>query len=390
MVNPNESLVFVIEKNPVPYDLSGAAGSNRATTRSMLNADDDLDAIKAWLARYADKATTYDSYRKEAERLILWSIQERKKPVSSLEHQDLQAYQQFLKAPSPNERWIMAGKKVSRSDPAWKPFTGPLSISSQRQAMLILNGMFNWLYRAGYLASNPWVFLKVPKIKQEGRLVRFLEEDLWLEVKQTIEAMPREALREREHYSRTRWLITLLYLTGLRISEVTNCSMGNFYHRKSEFGDQQWWLEITGKGDKTRVIPVSDELMIELGRYRRELGLYPTPQEGDITPLLLPIGAKPRRLSRGSVHEIVKGVFGHAATRLETKGGIAVGKIARLKKASTHWLRHTAGSEMASNMDIRFVRDNLGHSSLTTTNVYLHSDENQRHKATVESHKIKW
>lgn len=83
-------------------------------------------------------------------------------------------------------------------------------------------------------------------------------------------------------------------------------------------------------------------------------------------------------------------VFKRAASRLEDKGGEAVAKIARLNKASTHWLRHTAGSEMASNMDIRFVRDNLGHTSLTTTNVYLHSDNNQRHKITVEKHKIKW
>lgn len=390
MANPNESQVFVFEQNPVHDALSGAAGTNRASVRSMLNADDDVSAVKAWLSRYADKATTYESYRKEAERLIMWSHQERKKPVSSLEHEDLQAYQQFLRNPTPKARWVMIGKKVSRTDPGWKPFTGALSASSQRQAMLILNGMFNWLYRAGYLASNPWVFLKVPKAKQEGRLIRFLEDDLWVEVKLAIETMPKEAHREREHYSRARWLITLLYLTGMRISEVTTCTMGNFYNRKSECGDQQWWLEITGKGDKTRVIPVSDELIVEIARYRRELGLYQTPQEGDPTPLLLPIGGKQRHLTRSSVHEIIKMVFKRAASRLEDKGGEAVAKIARLNKASTHWLRHTAGSEMASNMDIRFVRDNLGHTSLTTTNVYLHSDNNQRHKITVEKHKIKW
>ena len=63
----------------------------------------------------------------------------------------------------------------------------------------------------------------------------------------------------------------------------------------------------------------------------------------------------------------------------------------RLKAASAHWMRHTAGSNMTSgDMDIRHVRDNLGHESIATTNYYLHSEDDKRHKDTEEHHKLNW
>jgi site-specific recombinase XerD len=52
-----------------------------------------------------------------------------------------------------------------------------------------------------------------------------------------------------------------------------------------------------------------------------------------------------------------------------------------LEKASAHWLRHSAGSHMADQkIDLRTVRDNLGHASLTTTSIYLHVDDDRRHQ----------
>jgi hypothetical protein len=55
--------------------------------------------------------------------------------------------------------------------------------------------------------------------KAKPRVTRFLEDDLWQAVKTSIAAMPRDTAREQEHYARVRWLISLLYLMGLRISE---------------------------------------------------------------------------------------------------------------------------------------------------------------------------
>ena len=55
-------------------DLDGRRGTNRANERMQGAAHIDLDALRAWLARFADTKTTFDNYRKEAERLVLWSV----------------------------------------------------------------------------------------------------------------------------------------------------------------------------------------------------------------------------------------------------------------------------------------------------------------------------
>lgn len=375
-------------------ELDGQAGANRAIGgRPQIAAQNDVDAIKAWLARFTDTPTTFTSYRKEAERLLLWSVIELGKPLSSLTHEDLLAYQRFLGDPQPAERWIMkAGRKWSRFDPDWRPFAGSLAPTSQRQAIVILNTLFSWLVNAGYLAGNPLSLSRQRQRKAKPRITRFLDEDLWLEVKASIESMPRETDRECEHYFRVRWLFSLLYICGLRISEVTENTMGGFFCRRDKDGEERWWLEITGKGDKTRIVPATNELMVELTRYRREKGLVPLPLHGEATPLLLPIGGgKQRPLTRSSLHLIVKEVFGRAARRIEERGTDFVSRAQLLRAGSAHWLRHTAGSNMAGGeMDLRYVRDNLGHESISTTSKYLHSEDDLRHKATEEKHRIGW
>ena len=375
-----------------PSTIDGSSGINRAKgNRPQIAANNDLDAIKVWLARYSDTKTTFDSYRKEAERLLLWSVAELGKPLSSLTHEDFLVYQRFLGNPQPADRWIMTKRKVARIDPTWRPFAGALSPTSQRQAIVILNSMFSWLVNAGYLAGNPLSLSRNRQRKAKPRITRFLDEDLWSEVKLTIESMPRETNREREHYYRIRWLFSLLFISGIRVSEVTQNTMGGFFSRKDKSSESRWWLEITGKGDKTRIVPATNELMLELGRYRREMGFAINPIEGESTPLLLPIGGKQRRMTRSAIQLILKQVFKKTAKRLLQRGPDLITQVARLLAASAHWMRHTAGSNMtSSNMDIRHVRDNLGHESLTTTNNYLHSEDDKRHQDTEENHRLNW
>jgi hypothetical protein len=62
------------------------------------------------------------------------------------------------------------------------------------------------------------------------------------------------------------------------------------FGRRDQDGEERWWLEVLGKGDKLRIIPAMNELMVELARYRRELSYPPYPVPGESTPLLLPIG----------------------------------------------------------------------------------------------------
>jgi site-specific recombinase XerD len=388
-VIPAITTIDLIKLSP---ELDGSNGANRAIgNRPQITVNTDTDAIKVWLARYFDTKTTFDNYRKEAERLLLWSVIALGKPLSSLSHEDFLVYQRFLANPIPAERWIMTKRKVARDDPKWRPFAGPLSPTSQRQAIVILNGMFSWLVNAGYLAGNPLSLSRNRQRKAKPRVTRFLDEDLWKEVKLTIESMPRETNREREHYQRVRWLFSLLYITGVRVSEVTQNTMGGFFNRKNKSSESIWWLEITGKGDKTRIVPATNELMLELNRYRREMGLSLNPIEGEVTPLLLPIGGKQRAMTRSAIHQILKQVFSDTAKRLQERGPDFMLQAAKLEAASAHWMRHTAGSNMTSgDMDIRHVRDNLGHESISTTNNYLHSEDDKRHQDTEEKHRLKW
>lgn len=376
----------------LPDQLDGRTGSNRSTLgHAQIAAQTDIEALKAWLARFLDTRTTFDSYRKESERLLLWATLELGKPLSSLTHEDLLVYQRFLADPQPVERWVMkAGRKWSRFDPDWRPFAGPLAPTSQRQAIIILNTMFSWLVNAGYLAGNPLSLSRQRQRKAKPRITRFLDDELWLEVKTTIETMPRETDREREHFHRVRWLFSLLYICGLRISEVIENTMGAFFCRRDSEGEERWWLEISGKGDKIRLVPATAELIAELSRYRRENGLSPFPLPGEPTPLLLPIGGKQRSLTRSAVHLIVKEVFTRTASRIRDRG-VEFERLANLvDDASAHWMRHTAGSNMADTMDLRHVRDNLGHSSISTTNTYLHTEDDQRHKETEAKHRLGW
>jgi integrase/recombinase XerD len=398
MNNQNIILAIAIEPAPLekvalPSDLDGSRGANRAVgNRPQVAARNDIDAIKAWLARFHDTKTTFDNYRKEAERLLLWSTIQLGKSFSSLTHEDLLAYQSFIADPQPAGRWIMRdGRKFARAHPEWRPFAGPLSPTSRRQAIVILNTLFSWLVNAGYLAGNPLSLSRQRDRKAKRRVTRYIEEALWSEVKSTIEQMPRETARQREHYFRLRWLFSLMYLCGVRISEIVENSMGSFLRRKDKDGEDQWWLEVLGKGGTPRIVPATSELMAELARYRREKGLSAAPIPGEEIPLLLPIGEKRRHLTRGGLHAIVKNVFEQTAARMRLKGPDFQADADRMMAASAHWLRHTAATDMTNgDIDLLFVRDNLGHSSISTTDIYLHTLDDRRHSETEKRHKINW
>ncbi len=396
----NQNAVLPAAAGPAPLenvalsiDLDGSHGSNRAAgNRPQIAATNDVDAIKAWLARFHDTKTTFDNYRKEAERLLLWSTLQLGKALSSLTHEDLLMYQVFLENPQPATRWIMRdGRKFARAHPEWRPFAGPLSPASRRQAFIILNTLFSWLVSAGYLAGNPLSLSRQRGRKSKRRITRYLDDRLWREVKLTVEQMPKDTDRQREHYFRLRWLFSLMYICGLRISEIVENSMGGFLLRKDQDGEDQWWLEVLGKGDVLRIVPATSELMVELARYRREKGLSAVPVPGEDIPLLLPIGDQRRHLTRGGLHAIIKKVFEQTAARLRMKDEDFEADADRIMAASAHWLRHTAATDMANgDVDLLFVRDNLGHSSISTTDIYLHALDDERHATTEKNHKVSW
>lgn len=327
-----------IDALTVPAALDGRTGTNRSSSaHPQIAATNDLDAVRAWLARFVDTPTTFQNYRKEAERLLLWAVIACGKPLSSLTHEDLVVYRQFLLAPAPAKLWCAnGGRKHPRDDPRWRPFYGPLSAASQRQALVILNVMFSWLVQAGYLAGNPLALSRQRQRRPAPRVTRHLGQPLWQSVKDAIAAMPRDDARAGFHADRARWLFTLLYLGGLRITEAADTTMGQFFCRRDADGRDRWWLDVTGKGGRQRLVPATDEMMAELSRYRRAHGLPALPSDGEATPLVLPVGQARKPLTRAALHRIVKQVFRHAADRLRANGEAGAQQARVLEQASAH------------------------------------------------------
>jgi len=377
----------------IPSNLNGNKGSNRAIGKPVqISASNDLQAIHAWLACFADTKTTFSNYRKEAERLYLWAVFQLGKPVSSLTHEDLLIYKRFIQDPQPRDQWVSnGGRKYARNHDLWRPFYRALSPASQRQAMVILNVMFAWLVNAGYLAGNPLSLSRQRAKKAPPRITRYLDPWLWQEVKDHIATMPKDSSREKSHYFRTRWLFTILYLGGLRISEISKNNMGCFFCQRNKEGFERWWLEILGKGDKVRLVPATAEMMAELAQYRKSLGFTPYPSTSEEIPLVLSIGKSMKPLTRSALHIIIKKAFTETAVGLRLRGDEYIARADLIEQASAHWLRHTAGSHMADQeIDIRLIRDNLGHESLNTTSQYLHADDDKRHFETEQGHHIDW
>lgn len=373
--------------------LNGSRGTNR-TISSTLRANNDIDAIAAWIDT-VQVQTTKQSYLKEAVRLILWAQHQRRLAVSSLTHEDFMEYRKFLANPLPAEKWI--GKKLPRQDPNWKPFERPLSKASCNQSFIIINSMFNWLVDARYLAANPIALMKRQKARSSGEIARFLPGSIWDEVMLTISELPEKTTRQVKAKARLRWIFALLFLTGMRISEMLNNTMGSFYSKEDSQGHLKWWLEVTGKGDKTRKIPVTADLLSELQRYREANDLKAYPATREKTPLVLPIIERDssnydeeKPMARSRVHTLIKDLFNKTAKRYKDRGPEFDEQAARLRSASAHWLRHTSASHQASRSDLIVVRDNLGHSNIQTTNAYLHQEDELRHQATEESFKGAW
>lgn len=408
--------VSFLERNSSMLVHDGRSGSNRSSVSGrIIDADDDLSAISAWLRLVINKKSTFDSYRKEAERLILWATVQLGKPFSSLNHDDMMDYKAFLADPQPASRWIMTGKRLPRNSENWRPFCKPLIESSIAQSMNIIGSLFSWLVKAKYLNDNPLSLSRARGKRVAPRITRYLEDDVWAEVKRTILMLPEDPGGGATNKIRTKWLFTLLFVCGLRITEVASNSMGSFFLRRDRDGNHLWWLEVLGKGGKKRLVPATNELMAVLSEYRVSKGLSAMPVVGESTPIFMASGNSYSSLKRSTIHVIVKEVFALTSRRMveESNRLIARGLLPgvtpaealdlqqkaawlknsgqRVASASAHWLRHTAGSNMVNNGgSLIFARDNLGHESIATTSGYLHSDDDDRHRGTENHHHINW
>jgi len=96
-------------------------------------------------------------------------------------------------------------------------------------------------------------------------------------------------------------------------------------------------------------------------------------------------------MARTAVHEIVKAVMRSTAQRLRlSNDSEAAAAAAHIEQASTHWMRHTAGTRQSDLVDLKAVRDNLSHADIATTNTYVHTEDDVRHDATPDAHWTGW
>lgn len=368
-----------MERAPISAALSsvndGREGSNRSRSGNcQLTASNDIEAVNAWLGEYAGRTNTLRSYQKEVERLLLWAVRSRGKALSSLTREDLLAYEEFLG--DPTDDW--SSRELPRHGSNRRLLEGPLSAASVRHAMGILSGLFGYLVAAGYLAGNPLALRRRrTAARKPAGVERYLERDTWSFVLDFVERWPQTSARDRQHFERSRWVLRLLHGTGLRASEAVSARARDLRFRRGN-----WWLRVVGKGDVEGDVPVGDELMAAYVRYRRFHGLPDAIAPDDASHLVLSVTANDKGggVTATSLYLIVKDVFTRAADELEpTEPATA----ALLRRASTHWLRHTAATHQAdAGNDLRFIQKNLRHASLETTALYLHAEDDRRHQAT--------
>ena len=364
------------ERLIVPHEVDGSLGTFRAPrATSTLAANNDYSAVQAWLALH-ESAATQRAYRKEAERLILWAIVERGRALSSLTTEDAVAYRTFMRHPAPRGRWV--GPSRPRSSPEWRPFAGGLSARSTAYALSVLGAMYRWLIAQRYLLANPFAGIKVRGALRSEPLAaaRFFAEGEWSMVQTVAEGLEWSYGWEAAAAQRLRFILDFAYATGLRVSELVDATLGQVENDSN--GDR--WLHLVGKGSKAGKVALPPMARAALDRSLAQRGLPTTPTRWNPkTPL---IGSLDQDSAAGitsaRLWSVMRRFFGDAADVIEDHSPATAEK---LRRASPHWMRHThATHALARGAELTTVRDNLRHASLSTTSIYLHTDEAKRAK----------
>lgn len=361
------------EKIVVPHEVDGTMGLHRAPRAScVLRASNDYEAIQAWLSLHEAPATLR-AYRKEAERLILWAIVERGVALSSLATEDAVAYRAFLRQPSPRQRWV--GPASPRTSAEWRPFAGGLSTRSRGYALSVLSSMFRWLIEQRYVLANPFAGIKVRGAKQATLdTTRVFSEGEWKLLRTVADGLEWSYGWQPGAAQRLRFVIDFSYSTGLRAGELVRATLGSI--EVDAHGDH--WLHVVGKGSKSGKVVLPGMAREVLDRQLAQRGLPVTPAKWNpATPLLGSLDGEAGITSK-RLWAIVKRFFATAADVLaEANPALAE----KLRRATPHWTRHThATHALQRGAELTTVRDNLRHSSLATTSMYLHSDDVRRAK----------
>jgi integrase/recombinase XerC len=215
-----------------------------------------------------------------------------------------------------------------------------ISNSSINRKMSALKSFYKYLRRNEVVVINPMV--KVQTLKKSKRLPSYVP-------KSKMEYLQEETL-ERDSFTaiRDELIITILYMTGIRRSELINL-------KTSDINDSRLELKVIGKGNKERLCPISKEVLEKIKTYVKlrdeQFG------HGDHNFLIVTDKGTPSypKLIFNVVSRILK-------------------KINASEKTSPHVLRHTFATHLSSNgAELNAIKELLGHASLAATQVYTHN-----------------
>ncbi|SIQ46091.1 integrase/recombinase XerD [Aeromonas sp. RU39B] len=269
-----------------------------------------LDVL--WLERGLSDNTLV-SYRTDLEKFATWLDTE----GSSLLLADLDTLQHYL---------------------AWRIDQGFAATSTAR-FLSALRRFYQYLNREKLRSDDPTVLLEGPK------LPKHLPGDL---SETEVEALLAAPLLDDPIELRDKAMLELLYATGLRVSELVGLCAEHVSLR-------QGVVRVVGKGSKERLVPMGEEAMYWLERYYREgRGLLIADGSSDVV--------FPSRLGRMMTRQ----TFWHRIKLYAIRAGIA-GEL------SPHTLRHAFATHLLNHgADLRVVQMLLGHSDLSTTQIYTH------------------
>ena len=201
-----------------------------------------------------------------------------------------------------------------------------------------IKSLFGFGVKTGYLRNNPASMIKTIKAK-DALNERILENE---EVKDLIDAASNERDLPCRYAERNRLILILLYILGLRISELVGLNWTDFQPT-----DDAIAVTIFGKGHKTRTLLITHQLWSELKQLPRS----------DKTEAVF-LSRFGNRLDRHAIHRLIKKAVEKAGINPHT---------------SAHWLRHAHACHSLNNgAGIDLLMKSLGHSSLAVTSRYLH------------------
>ena len=366
-------------------------------TSKIENIVSEYAYARRFLLSYQGSDDTFNSYRREVERLCQWSWNYRQKPLKTIDRHDMEAYFQFVQ--NPPKSWVSekhcqrfttneAGQRVPQLD--WRPFLIRKSVkqptgtkksgtaqATLRAVMAGTSTFFTYLMQENYRHNNPVMLIRQKsqylQKHQTLRVIRKLSDEQWEQLIKEIWSKCQHDVR----YERHLFIFAAFYLLGCRISELADSAshkplMSDFYADSHGL----WWFKTVGKGNKVREVAVSDEMLQYLTRYRRSLGITALPSPSEHIAII------PKVKGQGGIgirqlRKIVQSGFDLTIDALLEQGERE--KADAMRQVTVHWLRHTAISADVQQRPREHVRDDAGHQSVQITDRYIDIDHRARH-----------